>query len=129
MVRDKWSFQSTSPLGGASLSPMRIGNLNQLQFYSDILCKSLKLDWTYSRLSSQSLFLPLFFLKHLPNFSLLFSYLKKTKVLVICSFIFFLIVVLITVFQLWTLIEPTFNQYLCNTDLAYFSALLPVSKY
>lgn len=106
-----------------------VGNLNRLQSYLDIFCKSLKLAWMYSGLSSQSLFLPLFFLKYLPNFSLLFSYLKKTKVLIICSLIYFLTVIQITVLLLSTLVELTLNQYLCNTNHAYFSTLLPVNKY
>lgn len=106
-----------------------VGNLNRLQSYLDILCKSLKLAWMYSGLSSQSLFLPLFFLKYLPNFSLLFSSLKKTKVLIICSLIYFLTVIQITVLLLSTLVELTLNQYLCNTNLAYISTLLPVNKY
>lgn len=53
-----------------SLPTSCVGNLNQLQSYLYILWKSLMLDWVYSGLSFQSLFLPLFFLKHSLNFSL-----------------------------------------------------------
>lgn len=53
-----------------SLPISYVGNLNQLKSYLYILWESLMLDWVYSGLSFQSLFLPLFFLKYSLNFSL-----------------------------------------------------------